>query len=232
MRRVLFVVIWINILFFCTSCEQSTSKRVENHILKDESQLEEDSVIQNLYARAKILSLPAIDTFLNDDNIFYIKEKEAMALFRSGFNTPIKYKDSEIYVSGRLDILDTQKYLCIDIESKDNGLFGAGYLLILNLQYKVINQILLYSYGREAPDGCSFQILADKSIKIKEFYTLESEKIPPKPNEILGSDYKCYCKVVDKEYNISNGKVIEKINKPKFGYYIYTAGKFYPIADE
>lgn len=229
----------IMIVFFSqTLCINPKSKLAESPDLhidlpSNVSLSSDDSILVSIYKKAINLSLPIISdsSNLNWNDVFYLKNLEKRSFIKNGFKIPISYNDSELLVIGKLDFLDNHKYLYVAIESKANGLFGAGYFIVINSENKIVNQILLFSYGLDAPDGYQFEILKNKTIKTREYHILESEKIPPNPYTLKSLGEKCYCKVIDKTYVISNGKGIENSEEPKFEYYIFDGRSFKPFIE-
>ncbi len=231
--KTLVVIISLGIVLIShTLCVQPKNNKVEKSELQNDFTTEvfltsDDSIIQKLYKKAIDLPLPMSDTSTwRHKQRFTLKKNEEIALLKNGFKVREEYDEFEIFITGKFDFLDNFKYLFTHIESKANGEFYAGYMLILDINFKVLDQILLCSDGIEAPDGCKFEIFPNKTIKTKEYHILESKKIPPNPYTLESFGYKCYCKVIDKQYVISNGKGEETIDEPRFEYYIWNGRDF------
>lgn len=238
MKTLVVIIILGMVLISHTLCVQPKNNKVEKSELQNDFTTEvfltsDDSIIQKLYKKAIDLPLPMSDTSTwRHKQRFTLKKNEEIALLKNGFNVREEYDEFEIFITGKFDFLDNFKYLFTHIESKANGLFYAGYILILDNNFKVLDQILIDSDGIEAPDGCKFDIFPNKTIKTREYNILESEKIPPNPYTLESLGEKSYCKIVDKEYKISNGKGKVNVIEPKFEYYTFDGRDFKPFVEK
>lgn len=120
-------------------------------------------------------------------------------------------------------------YFIIDLESKSQGDFFEKYLVVFDKEWKLQEQFLLYTDFNQN----SYMIDKNKKIKISQLYIEKIEKLPPNPYNIYAPKERYYCKLIETDYKIENGKVLKnKTHKPRFGYYIFDGANYKPAGTE
>lgn len=187
--------------------------------------------LKMLFQRSFTIKLPyGGDTCIGCDglNHIYLKKHQIIELKQKGFKISKNHLKSEISIHGKLAISgDSYHYLIIHIESVSQGEFFEKYLVIFDQEWKLQDQFLLYTDFNQN----SYIIDKDQKIKISQLYVEKTEELPLNPYNIYASKEQYYCKIIETDYQIANGKVLKnQTHKPRFGYYIFDGTKYKPIS--
>ncbi len=178
-----------------------------------------------IYNKAQILPLPIpiLDsTKYQLADGFYLKKGEINTLIQSGFKIALGHEKSDVHIGGKLNFNDNLKYMLIDIESVSQGSFGDDYLIIIGENNKIIEQFLLSSYGKNAPDESLYEILKNKTIQTKTITVIKTEKLAIDKYNPKTPKKRFYCKVISTQFQINNGKVVKiKESTPIYDYFIF-----------
>lgn len=189
--------------------------------------------LKMLFQRSFMIKLPyGQDTCIGCDgfNYIYLKKYQIIELKQKGFKISKNHLKSEISIHGKLAINgDSYHYLIIHIESVSQGEFFEKYLVIFDRDWKLQEQFLLYTDFNQN----SYMIYKDQKIKISQLYVEKTEKLPLNPYSIHAPKEQCYCKIIETDYQIANGKVLKiQTHKPRFGYYIFDGTNYKPAGTE
>ncbi|MEA5404878.1 hypothetical protein VB776_18225 [Arcicella sp. DC2W] len=199
-------IIFLIYIFACTTAIGQISKQ--------------QTSLESIIKKASIISLPFTNLYVTTNKSIYLNTYEVNSFMKKGFKFLKNHDKAEVSILGSIKINDGYFYLIVDVESISPGAFLDEFLIILNKDGKITEQFLIYNEGDDSE--YHYELKSDKSITIHTISTEKKEKLIVDRYNPNGPKERFYCKVINTQFQINNGKVIKiKESTPVYDYFIF-----------